>query len=169
MQNMYVNLRAAQRKKLVHFWGHFLNVHSLKDWVTVSSVSKNTFPLCWLVSKRTFPTKQDSFQRNLMPLDSLTSVKLPHAVEKQNCVVSVPDLLLLINAYWVSILTFHLLIIIQLILTFWLAANWTGQPAHGRLQLFILNALQEAIAGRALHQCEVPPWFSSNPLHTLQQ
>lgn len=58
-----------------------------------------------------------------MPLHSLTFVKLLHAVEKQYCVVLVPDLLLLINAYWVSTLTFHLLIIIQLILTFRLAAD----------------------------------------------
>lgn len=76
----------------------------------------------------TFPTKQDSFQRHLMPLDSLTFVKLLYAVEKQYCVVLAPDLLLLINAYWVSTLTFHLQIIIQLIFTFWLGADWMGQP-----------------------------------------
>lgn len=87
--------------------------------------------------------KQDSFQRNLMPLDSLTFVKLLHAVEKQYCVVSVPDLLLLINAYWVSTLTFHLLIIIQLILTFQLAADWTGQPCSWEAPaLHSLNVLR---------------------------
>lgn len=95
---------------------HF-NVYFLKGWVTASSISKTLFFFGYCYPVTTFPTKQDSFQRHLMPLDSSTFVKLLHAVEQQYCVVSVPDLLLLINAYWVSTLTFHVRIISQLILT----------------------------------------------------
>jgi len=87
------------KEKIDPFLRAHFSVHSPKGWVTASSVSKNTFPLADCYPATTFPTKQDSFQRNVMPLDSLTFVKLLHAVEKQYCVVSVPDLLLLINAY----------------------------------------------------------------------
>lgn len=72
-----------------------------------------------------------------MPLYSLTLVKLLHTTEEQLWVVLVPDLLL-INAYWVSTLTFHLLIIIQLILTFGLQQTELASPARRWLHLFTL-------------------------------
>lgn len=65
IQSIYVNLKGCSRKKIDQFLRTFFSVRSLKGWVTAASVSKTTFPLCWLLSSDNFPNNARQLSQKL--------------------------------------------------------------------------------------------------------